>query len=476
LGQTNTNPAARHERLAAAIAEELKSGSYSRTNHQAYVHWLHLDPDDIVDALVIVKPNESSCAVIKGCLGLIMRGDSEGFRTVSVFMPNQHPIFLGPRFPDGSLRSLYISQDGRDFVEMAYREGHYQVGRRGLSYKSTQSLAPWTITERQFDELMKQTAFTRRASLQPAGAPIELRVEAPPTSIVKPFKRLSYETTRELESEFRAFLSQIASRLVLSHTVLVELVACEDWIARVPLKDRGDRPLNNVVVCQELLGLLHEKFPNTLSNDLGGLIPPASRENPTKEDVDRAMLELIEKHMKPTGVLPSSAISRENKLQAILYILAGSLGQSLALQQNIPERVLARINASYVEGDKIIDIATAYTLTSSQFLYYLVGYRASTEGAHSFLSQNAPDDLVNRATSFIKYKKSLLITNKEQDLFLEDIPTRSWAFHCALRAHENKRSLSTQTSSGHYIFPDHSDPDWKTCDYLLQILTALSKE
>lgn len=231
-GQTTSNPAARHERLAFAIAEELKTGSYARTNHQAYVHWLHLDRDDIVDALVIVKPNESSCAVIKGCLGLIMRGNQDGFHTVSVFTANGQPLFLGPRPTEGTLRTFYFSSSGGDFDEFSFRDGRYQASRRGISRGSAQTLAPWTILETQFDNLTHQTALVRSADVSPLGAPFELHIDEPATSQKGALIPLGYGLTKAAELHLRTFLSNFAANYLLTHTVLIEFIACQDWVNR----------------------------------------------------------------------------------------------------------------------------------------------------------------------------------------------------------------------------------------------------
>ncbi|HRB17911.1 MAG TPA: hypothetical protein PK224_19085 [Nitrospira sp.] len=483
-GEEKVNPSARHEHLAAAITEELKSISPSRANHQAYVHWLHLDRDDTVDALVIVKPNDSSCAVIKGCLGLVMRGDKETFHLESVFAPNQHPIFLGPRKPDGSLRNFYLSQDGKDFVEFSHRIDHYKITQKGLSYKKAQTLAPWAIGETQFDALSRQTALVRESDLQPAGAPMVLQIGVPPTSIHGQRKTLSYGTTKALEGQIRSFLSQIASRILLSHTVVIELVACEDWIARIPLSDRGDRPLNLVVACQEILGLLHEKFPDTLLNDDGDhyqLIPKNKLDNWRALTAEQrssaeqsAQAELVEKYMKPAGLVPAPSISRENKLEALIFILAGSIGQPLALQQNIPEQLLAQMNTNNIEHDKYTSRAITYVMNAPQFLYYLIGYRSLIQGSHHFFSYLAADEFFTRATLLIRYKKSLLQTNKEQDLFMADIPARLWAFHCALRDRKNHESTGSEITSNRKTHTDQSDPDWKVCDQIQNLLARIS--
>jgi len=459
----------------------MKTISTSHTSQQAYVHWLYLDRDRAVDALVIMKSSDSSCAVLKGCLGLVMRADKNSFRLESVFAPNQHPTFLGPRMADGSLRSFYLSQNGSDFVEFSHHIDRYKISQKGLSYKNAQMRAPWVISETQFDALSKQTAFVRESNIQSLGAPITLQIGVPPKSIRDQLKTLGYEAATALEGQIRSFLSQIASHTLLSHTVAIELVACEDWIARIPLNDRGDRPLNGVVACQEILGLLHEEFLNALlEQDFGHLIPKEMADNwsgLTEEQrstaIHLAKTALVEKYLMPAGLVPPTIISREKKLEAIIFILAGSLGQPLALQQNIPQRLLAELNTNHAAQDKPATLAITYIMNNPHFLYYLIGYRALIQGSRQFYSYRAADEFFNRATSLIKYKKSLLDTNKEQDLFLEDISARLWAFHCALRDLNGRESSGHEVTSKRKTYTDSADPNWKSCDGIRSLLAAL---
>lgn len=289
------SPAARHQQLAEAIAAELQLRNESHVPVKSFVHWVHLDQDDLVDAIVILKRHDGSCAsATADCSGYLLRGVGGGFTVISSFAPNHHPLHLGPRSTGQPLRNLYYTASGEQFSEIVFRDGRYQISRRGLSIGQVKDLAPWSVTESQFDDLAEQSAVVARLGLRPLGAPIIVSVQQPPGALADEVVSAGYQSAKRLEGRLQQVFGRIAERHILSHAVQVRLVACEDWITRVPLAIQQDRSSRHVVGCLEPLGII------------------------AKAD-DDAQLQMAE------------------------YLLTGTLGQALALQDNLKERLLHHI-------------------------------------------------------------------------------------------------------------------------------------
>lgn len=274
---------------------------------KSFVHWVHLDQDDLVDAIVILKRHDGSCAsATADCSGYLLRGAGGGFTAISSFAPNHHPIHLGPRSTGQPLRNLYYTASGEQFSEIVFRDGRYQIGRRGLSIGQVKDLAPWSVTESQFDDLAEQSAVVARLGLRPLGAPIIVSVQQPPGALADEVVSAGYQSAKRLEGRLQQVFGRIAERHVLSHAVQVRLVACEDWITRVPLATQQDRSSRHVVGCLE-----------------------------------------------PLGIIAKAGADDDAQLQMAEYLLTGTLGQALALQDNLKERLLHHVETDRSLPDEI---------------------------------------------------------------------------------------------------------------------------
>lgn len=264
---------------------------------KSFVHWVHLDQDDRVDAIVILKRHDGSCAsATADCSGYLLRGAGGGFTVISSFAPNHHPLHLGPRSTGQPLRNLYYTASGEQFSEIVFRDGRYQIGRRGLSIGQVKDLAPWSVTESQFDDLAEQSAVVARLGLRPLGAPIIVSVQQPPGVLADEDVSAGYQSAKRLEGRLQQVFGRIAERHVLSHAVEVRLAACEDWITRMPLAIQQDRSSRHVVGCLE-----------------------------------------------PLGIIAKAGADDDAQLQMVEYLLTGTLGQALALQDSLKKRLLHHI-------------------------------------------------------------------------------------------------------------------------------------
>jgi hypothetical protein len=79
--RAENDPAVRHKQLAALISNELNLRKESRAGYKPFVHWVHLNRDAFVDAIVILKQHDSSCALQSTCLGFVVQGGADGFPT-----------------------------------------------------------------------------------------------------------------------------------------------------------------------------------------------------------------------------------------------------------------------------------------------------------------------------------------------------------------------------------------------------------
>ena len=82
---------------------------------------MHLDQDDRVDAIVILKRHDGSCtSATADCSGYLLQGAGGGFTVISSFAPNHHPLHLGPRSTGQPLRNLYYTASGEQFSEIVF--------------------------------------------------------------------------------------------------------------------------------------------------------------------------------------------------------------------------------------------------------------------------------------------------------------------------------------------------------------------
>lgn len=469
-GEDTVNPAARHERLATAIAEELKSISPTRTNHPAYVHWLHLDRDDIVDALVIVKPDESSCAVIKPCTGLIIQGERQGFRVVSLFIPNGQTIYLGPRPADKALRTIYLAGKNGDYDEVAFQGGRYQISQKGISRGTAEGKAPWVVSENQFDNLKHQTNIARNAIKSPLGAPFDLRIEIPPTAQenLSALIPMGYGIAKAVELSLRTILSNLASRYLLSHSITVEFITCDDWVTRVPLKNQGAPSSGHVVLCEDFLALLHDRFLQGYEADV---FPEALRSDSAK--LEKARIDFLQ----PFGLYNLAPLSSESKQTAISFAAFGTVGQALALQQNIPARTVSEIDRHRSKNTETSVRARRFASLQPDYLSYLFGSFIVKRVLNMSFDQSSRV-LFSRAASVVEFERTKLSSKRsaERDVFLQDAPIRFWAASCVTQKTDDVKkplpSANSSTEGESFGF----DPDWEACSLLMQILDMLYTE
>lgn len=324
-----TDPAVRQKQLAAVISNEMKLRKASPAPYQPFVHWVHLNRDAFIDAIVILKQHDSSCALQSTCLGLIVQGRSNGFQVISSFPANHHPLYLAPTSTGTSPRTLYHSEDGDDYDEIIFSDGRYQVAKRGLSVGRVREQAYWAINEQEFDDLALQTADVEKIGSQPAGAPAIVRLPEPPRSLSTGNKLLQdgYLAAARLKKDFQQHFSLLASHQLLSHTVSIDLIPCDDWMTRVPLANQRDRSSKHVIGCVELLGLLS-----------------------TQEYSPQAQYEVF------------------------LYLLSGTFGQALALQTNALEGVLRHVRkASQLTPENRNELEAVLTRVPWKIFYLLSG-------------------------------------------------------------------------------------------------------
>ncbi|TKB79100.1 MAG: hypothetical protein E8D42_06770 [Nitrospira sp.] len=475
-GKDKVNPAARHEQLATAIAEELKINTPDRTAHQVYVHWLNLDPGNMVDALVIVKPNASSCAVIKRCMGLVMRANQKGFQAVSVFMPDGHPIYLGPVPNKEGLRSLYLMAKNGDYDEISFLGDRYQVTRRGFSRGGLQAHAPWSITEEQFDDLNIQIDQVRNSDRTPRGAPFELRIEQPPAALKGQDRaylmHLGYVTTKAAEPTMRSFLNDLASEYLLSHSITVDFITCINWVTRVPLKNQGAPSSRLVVVCEDFLSLIHDQFQEELeANFIQKLIPENERKSTT------SLAHFRGKYLAPFGLDALKPFTPESKQDAILFTLVGAVGQALALQQDIPSRVVTVIDGGETSQSGKAK-AREFSATSPHYLFYLFGSFLSQKLMSKSYYDRASMELFTRASSVIEFERTNLSSARtsERGVFLEDVQIRFWAAACAKQFQDRPKASTANENLSAPAVSSVLDPGWKACNHLMPILETLTRQ
>ena len=389
------DPAARHKQLANAIANEVQLRNETHGPTLPYVHWIHLDRDSFVDAIVILKRDEASCAFSSKCLGLVLQGTRDGFKVISSFAPNHHPLHFAPRSKSTQLRSLYYTDNGESFDEIVFHEGRYQLKRRGLSLGQVRDTAPWFITETLFDDLDAQIAAVKKSDFTPMGAPILVNVSKPPDSLwnVEGEKREvirgGYRAAQNLESNFQRFFSHVAANHLLSHTVHVDFVACWDLVTRVPLANQQDRSSSHVVGCLELL-----------------------------------------------GVLEKNKVSSQDQFQTLLYLLTGSFGQALAIQDNLLVRV-----TNWIEDDRSADPEVRKALNlqvrlGPELIFYLYG--------HLVVEKNTSLELPGSSKWFLfliheerEDHRDIGNQRKEFEVLWKDMSLR---FQCALCARVIRKS------------------------------------
>lgn len=385
-------PAVRHKQLAALISNELNLRKESRAGYKPFVHWVHLNRDAFVDAIVILKQHDSSCALQSTCLGFVVQGGADGFHMISSFPANHHPLYLAPLTGSTSPRTLYHSEDGDDYDEIVFSNSRYQVARQGLSVGRVREQAYRSISEEQFDDLATQTAAVEKLGSQPAGAPAIVRVPDPPTSLVqhpnentRKFNQVVYESAVTLRPHIQRHFSALARHQVLSHSVTIDLVFCDDWMTRVPLVHQRDRSSRHVVGCLELLKLLK-----------------------TQEIVDEL----------------KQSITTQKQYEMLLYLLEGTFGQALAIQSNALEGVVRQMRRSSQFLPQVQNQMEARLTGNPSTIFYLLGSTVAEKAGHS-----AESDSV-----FLYWKVISLFgeeTRGEYSTLLRDFQSRYTATLCA---------------------------------------------
>lgn len=380
------DPASRHRQLAEAISTKLQLHQESDTGGKTYVHWVHLDQDAWVDAIVIFKRHEGSCAFATAkCSGYLMHGSREGYTIIASFLPNHHPFYLGPRSSIQPFRNLYQTRNGEQFDEIIFRDGQYQINRRKLSLGQVKDLSRWSITEAQFDDLAEQTVLVSSLGAQVLGAPIHVDIPEPPLVLKKEEESVppGHKVAKRLEGRLQEVFNRVAARHFLSHTVQVQLVACGDWITRIPLANQQDRSSRQVVGCLEPMGIAEILK--------------------SKWDVDD-----------------------EVQFQMLLHLLTGSLGQALALQDHLTERL-----AHYLESDPRLASDFRQLLSTSIHLsphswFYLYGHRVMEpiNSANTLAGSIAFWKAVNVGISMDRMRK-------EHNVLREDVGHRFQSALCA---------------------------------------------
>ena len=473
-GQSSGGLADRQYLLANTLGIDLQKLDDQRALQKPYVHWLYLNQDDLMDAVVILKPDSESCGVSADCTGKLLEATDEGFRVVSVFLPNHHPIYFSSFMEGQKFRNFYITEDGVNFTELTFSNDRYHLKRHNLSLALVEDIAPRIVNEKHFDNLAKQITAVKKSGNQPLGAPIVLKMVTPPVSNITPIKKISYQLTQDLQPEINKFLSNFAQNYPLSHTVTVELVPCGDWVARIPLKNQRDRSSRHVVVCQEIFAMADGQFLTMFEKEF-----VQELETYIKKKIEQGdkfwtpnklekRLHSIKENFKQTKLHKLKDLNTKEQIKALIFIIMGSLGQPLSLQENALAKVLMHIDKDESTDGNILKRSRRTLTQQPVYFYYL--FSSLLLVRNSSPSELMALDIVPRLITHVNFIKKYEVDRKEYAVFKKDMTMRLWAGACAERALKDRPPKPLWV----YYEKAFKKEDWQVCDHLRKILHELS--
>ena len=475
-GQSSEGLADRHYVLANTLGIDLQKLEDQSPQQNLYVHWLYLNQDELIDAVVILKPDSESCGVNADCTGKLLVATDEGFRVVSAFLPNHHPIYFSSFKEGRNFRNFYFTEDGVNFTELTFRNERYHLKRHNLSLALVEDMAPRIVNEKQFDNLAKQITAVEQSETQPLGAPIVLKVVTPPVSNITPLIKISYQLTQDLQPEINKFLSNFAQTYSLSHTVTVELVPCGDWVARIPLQNQRDRSSGHVVVCQEIFAMADGQFLSMFEKEY-----VQELETYIQKKIDQGdkfwtssklekRLQIVKENFRQTKLSQLKDLNTEEQIKALTFIIMGSLGQPLSLQENAVAKVLMHIDKDESTDGNILKRSRRTLTQQPVYLYYLFSSLLVVRDISP--SELMAIDIVTRLITHVNFIKQYEVDRKEYAVFKKDMTMRLWAGACAER---NKKDRA-QKPLWVYYEKAFKKEDWQVCDHFRNILHELSRE
>lgn len=431
----------RYEQLARALGFDLQAITSQTSGDQIFVHWIYLNQDELIDAVVILKPDASSCGLRAQCTGKILKATEEGFRAVSVFLPNHHPVYFGASSENQGFQNFYITEDGVNFSELTFEEGRYRLQRKHLSQALVEDSASRIVHEGDFDNLAEQVAEVQKSGSLPLRAPIILKIVKPPIAKITSLMRIGHQSAQDMKRNISQFFSRVAQNHTLSHTVTVELVACDDWVARVPLQNQKDRSSSHVAVCQEVFGMVDNRIVPTLRKNENYLLKRKAdgikrkiakgKSAWTQEKLKNAIQkerEKIEQSLKQ--------LNPDEKIKSLLFIIIGSLGQVLGLQNNLQAELIKYIDNDETTDSAILKKVRQKLIQEPTYLSYLFGSLLQTKAI--FSSGLEARYIVSRIIfmkNHVRIQKARFEApdRKEYAVLQKDMGMRVWSGACAER-------------------------------------------
>jgi len=501
LGFANSaDPAVRQKLLAAALRADLKIPNGEGSSKKTYVHWRHLNGDEWIDAIVILKPDQTSCAIRQSCLGLIMVGSATSFHKVLSFTAKHHSLRLGPPVTGKSLRNLFISSDGDIYKKAVFIDDHYRLEGQGMPLGFIEDDAPWSFNESHFDDLDEQISTLEDSESPALGAPFILKVQPPPASDLPPIALLGFNRVKSMKNEIQNFLSELGRTVTLSHSVTVEIATCQDWVVRIPLFNQTAESSKNIVVCSEVMGMVHEDFLKVIIhhykmpllgmhlNELKSIL--IKKELREDQKTHSAFVNELSNRKSQIHKIAVKAIeanfSKElekwqlkddkSRLNALFFILAGNLGEALALQDNLTPRLLMEL-----DSDKYMSYDTTVVrnlLKRKERISYLFGFYLLLNMPSFSVDFSSFLSLLNTTAVMLKIEQHILGNSKERDHFTQDLYTRAEDAGCAERGQEKvgERGRPFMNFGNAMAKQKNNKKYWANCNIQLMLLKNVGSE
>lgn len=261
---TSLAHAADTTRLIAAV-ESVLGDKLGEARVEARVHWTQLNNDGVVDAIVVVRnQNTGDCFPDQGviCQLMVFRGQADGFERIYRSTIDERGIALAAPGASG-LRELvhFYRPAGAERAPYAVRsaEGGYRRSPTALSREEFDNPARQQLQVRADFEPLSQASAP---SAMPALGGSVLRAYG--SSVLPAHNPLRSEKTglklmeaavkswKETEALLANQLGNLARRQLLTRSVTLSFQACNDWVAmvrrRVEVSGAEDVP-----ICYEYL-------------------------------------------------------------------------------------------------------------------------------------------------------------------------------------------------------------------------------
>ncbi|MCK6395161.1 hypothetical protein [Zoogloea sp.] len=250
---------AKGTQLIAAV-ENLLGEKLGDARVEARVHWTHLNADGLVDAIVVVRnQNTGDCFPDQGviCQLMVFRGQADGFERIYRSTIDERGVALAAPAP-GSLREFvhFYRPAGAERAPYAVRaaEGGYRRSPTPLSREEFDNPARQQLQLRaDFEPLAPASAA---AALPAIGGTVVRAYGSsflPAHNILRGEKsgqqvmEAAVKSWRETEPLLANQLGKLVARQLLTRSVTLSFQGCNDWIAivrrRVDVSGAEDVPL-----------------------------------------------------------------------------------------------------------------------------------------------------------------------------------------------------------------------------------------